>query len=79
MRGRSGTDVDTRMRQQQQQQMTQQLQQSTNLSRSRSAQSLKQLADQSSSDDKMTVRIVLFLFPLFLFAVLSQYSKSAES
>lgn len=55
MRGRSGTDVDTRMRQQQQQQVTQQLQQATNLSRSRSAQSLKQLADQSSSDDKMTV------------------------
>lgn len=51
MRGRSGTDVDTRMRQQQQQQ----LQQSSNLSRSRSAQSLKQLADQSSADDKMTV------------------------
>ncbi|XP_045105728.1 protein furry-like isoform X4 [Portunus trituberculatus] len=60
MRGRSGTDVDTRMRQQQQQQMTQQLQQSTNLSRSRSAQSLKQLADQSSSDDKMTVLAQLF-------------------
>ena len=67
MRGRSGTDVDTRMRQQQQQQMTQQLQQSTNLSRSRSAQSLKQLADQSSSDDKMTVRMCFFVFLLFSF------------
>ncbi|KAK8723928.1 hypothetical protein OTU49_011608 [Cherax quadricarinatus] len=56
MRGRSGTDVDTRMRQQQQQQ----LQQSSNLSRSRSAQSLKQLADQSSADDKMTVLAQFF-------------------
>ncbi|XP_042872601.1 protein furry-like isoform X6 [Penaeus japonicus] len=56
MRGRSGTDVDSRMRQQQQQQ----LQQSSNLSRSRSAQSLKQLADQSSADDKMTVLAQLF-------------------
>lgn len=55
MRGRSGTDVDSRMRQQQQQQ----LQQSSNLSRSRSAQSLKQLADQSSADDKMTVSNVV--------------------
>lgn len=56
MRGRSGTDVDTRMRQQQQQQ----LQQSSNLSRSRSAQSLKQLADQSSADDKMTILAQFF-------------------
>ncbi|XP_042223634.1 protein furry-like [Homarus americanus] len=55
MRGRSGTDVDTRMRQQQHQ-----LQQSSNLSRSRSAQSLKQLADQSSADDKMTVLAQFF-------------------
>ena len=46
MRGRSGTDVDSRMKHSQQ---------SGNLSRSRSAQSLKQLADQSSADDKMTV------------------------
>ncbi|XP_064103219.1 protein furry-like isoform X6 [Macrobrachium nipponense] len=57
MRGRSGTDVDSRMRQQQQQQA---MQQSNNLSRSRSAQSLKQLADQSSADDKMTVLAQFF-------------------
>ncbi|XP_076040545.1 microtubule binding protein furry isoform X4 [Oratosquilla oratoria] len=53
MRGRSGTDVDSRMKQQQQSQ-------TSNLSRSRSAQSLKQLADQSSADDKMTVLAQLF-------------------
>lgn len=62
MRGRSGTDVDSRMRHHHNQHHGHHYSSSasaaaaaTNLARSRSAQSLKQLADQSSADDKMTV------------------------
>lgn len=47
MRNRSSTDVDSRIK-------------STNLSRSRSAQSLKMMADQTTLDDKMTVLSQLF-------------------
>ncbi|GAB6027284.1 hypothetical protein CHUAL_001566 [Chamberlinius hualienensis] len=47
VRNRSSTDVDSRAK-------------STNLSRSRSAQSLKLVADQSTLDDKMTVLSQLF-------------------
>ncbi|KAK4300624.1 hypothetical protein Pmani_027179 [Petrolisthes manimaculis] len=67
MRGRSGTDVDSRMRHHHNQHHGHHYSSSasaaaaaTNLARSRSAQSLKQLADQSSADDKMTVLAQLF-------------------
>ena len=55
MRGRSGTDVDARLRGQY----------ASSICKSRSAQSLKQMADPSSADDKMTVSFLLHLV-LFL-------------
>lgn len=57
MRGRSGTDADARFRQQQHITLTA----GGSLSRSRSAQSLKLLADQSN-DDKLAVSVYNLLY-----------------